>query len=128
MEQLDFFIAPVACAPKAPATKRSAAATSTGKLQTPVPKGLTIAEQLNRGIKVDFPKNTNAIRVTIGSKTIVILKADSDTLKSAGVATTVEFGTVKNDAKGHPIRKNFEPLATGNDGDTLGETLALSLQ
>ena len=111
MDQLDFFIAPVACAPKAPATKRSAAATSTGKLQTPVPQGLTIAAMLNRGIKITFPKDANAIRVTIGGKTIVILKADVDTLKSAGLATTIEFGLVKNDAKGHPIRKDFKAVA-----------------
>ena len=76
-----------------------------------VPAALSIAEQLNRGSKVDFPKNANAIRVTIGSKVTVILKADADTLKGAGVATAVEFGTVRNDTKGHPIRKGFEVLS-----------------
>lgn len=76
-----------------------------------VPAALSIAEALNLGNKVEFPKNANAIRITIGSKTTVILKADADTLKGAGVATAVEFGTVKNDAKGHPIRKGFEALA-----------------
>ena len=98
----------------------------------PAPKGLTVAEQLNRGIKVAFPKNANAIRVTIGSKTIVILKADADTLKGAGVATAVEFGTVRNDAKGHPVRKDFEALATTqsakivNAGPLSGGTLILA--
>lgn len=77
-----------------------------------VPQALSIAEQLNRGTKVDFPKNANAIRVAIGSKTTVILKADADTLKGAGVATAVEFGMVRNDSKGHPIRKGFEAMVT----------------
>jgi tRNA threonylcarbamoyladenosine modification (KEOPS) complex Pcc1 subunit len=35
---------------------------------------------LNLGSKVEFTKNANAIRITIGSRTIVILKADTDTL------------------------------------------------
>ena len=125
MQQLDFFIAPVTSVTKAPATKRVEARLSQ---QTPAPHGLTVAEALNRGTKVEFPKNANAVRVTIGSKTIVILKADADTLKGAGVATAVEFGTVRNDAKGHPIRKNFEMLAAFNDGKLIGGTLVLSLQ
>ncbi len=75
-----------------------------------VPPALSIAEQLNRGDKVEFPKDANAIRITIGNKITVILKPDADTLKGAGVATAVEFGTVKNDAKGHPIRKGFEAV------------------
>jgi len=108
--QLDFFIAPVARATNAPPVRR-VGATGSCKLQTPPPQGLTVAEQLNRGIKIAFPKDANAIRVTIGSKTTVIIKADADTLKGAGIATAVEFGTVKNDSKGHPIRKNFEVLA-----------------
>ena len=108
--QLDFFIAQVPRAPNAPVTKRVGATAGSTKLQTPPPQGLTVAEQLNRGIKVAFPKDANAIRVTIGTKTIVILKADADTLQGAGIATAVEFGTVKNDAKGHPIRKDFESV------------------
>ena len=111
MEQLDFFIATVPLAIKAPAKKRGGTAAGTATLQTPVPTGLTVAEQLNRGLKVAFPKDANAIRVTIGGKTTVILKADVDTLKGAGLATAVEFGLVKNDAKGHPIRKDFKALA-----------------
>jgi hypothetical protein len=75
-----------------------------------VPAPVSIAEQLNLGKQVQFPKNANAIRVTIGNKTTVILKPDVDTLKGVGVATAVEFGSVKNDAKGHPIRKGFEAL------------------
>ena len=111
MEQLDFFLAPVPRAPKASVTKR-VKATAAGKLQTPTQKGLTVAEQFNRGIKVAFPKNANAIRVTIGNKTTVILKMDADTLKGAGVATVIDFGMVKNDAKGHPIRKDFAVLTS----------------
>ena len=80
-----------------------------------VPQPLSIAEQLNLGTKVEFPKNTNAIRITIGGKTTVILKVDADTLKGAGVATVVEFGTVKNDAKGHPIRREFERLTANSN-------------
>ena len=110
MQQLDFFIAPVTRAIKAPPVKRVESTVAT-KPQLPTPKGLAVAEQLHRGIKIIFPPNANAIRVTIGHKTVVILKADVDTLKGAGVATAVEFGTVKNDAKGHPIRKDFKVLA-----------------
>lgn len=72
----------------------------------------SVAEQLNRGGKVAFPKEANAIRVTIAGKTTVVLKADADTLKGAGLATAVEFGVVRNDSKGHPLRKEFETLAT----------------
>ena len=99
--QLSFPFAPAPRATRARATKPA----------TMRVDGLNIAEALNRGSKVDFPKNANAIRVTIGSKTTVILKVDADTLKGAGVATAVEFGTVKNDAKGHPVRKGFSALA-----------------
>ena len=112
--QLNFPFAPVARASQAPATKpaskRAAATADAGRAPLPGPPELPVAEQLNRGIKVAFPKDTNAIRVTIDSKTIVILKADADILKGVGVATAVEFGTVKNDAKGHPIRKDFESV------------------
>ena len=112
--QLDFFLAPDPRVSKGPATqpatKRVVSASGVGKLPTPAAPGLTVAELLNRGDKVEFPKNANAVRATIGSKTIVILKADADTLKGAGVATTVEFGTVRNDAKGHPVRKDFAVL------------------
>ena len=125
MQQLDFFIAPVARATKAPSAKRVQVQI---KQQSPPPQGLTIAEMLNRGIKVAFPKDANAIRVTLGTKTTVILKADADTLKGAGIATAVEFGTVKNDSKGHPVRKNFEPLTAANDGNLSEGTLVLSLQ
>jgi len=100
--QLTFAFAPGTSATQAPVTKPA----------TMRVDGLNIAEALNRGSKVDFPKNANAIRVTFGSKTTVILKADADTLKGAGVATAVEFGAVKYDAKGHPVRKGFAALAT----------------
>ena len=116
--QLSFPFGPVPRATKAPVTKPA----------TMRVEGLTVAEALNRGTKVDFPKNANAVRVTIGNKTIVILKADADTLKGAGVATAVEFGVVKNDAKGHPIRKGFAALKAVNDGNLVGEVLVLSLQ
>ena len=123
--QLSFPFGPVSRATRARATK-------------PAPlrvEGLTVAEALNRGTKVDFPKNANAVRVAFGRKTTVILKADADTLKGAGVATMVEFGTVKNDRKGHPLRKNFEGLAaaarrTGRsvaDGTSFDEGLPLFL-
>ena len=134
--QLDFFAAPVPRATQAPATKNtglsSAAVTGAGKGLPPAAPGLTVAEMLNLGSKVEFPKNTNAIRVTIGNKTIVILKADADTLKGVGVAQAVEFGTVRNDAKGHPVRKEFEVWATTqspknvNDGVGSGGTLILA--
>jgi len=110
MQQLDFFIAPVTRVPKTPPAKRVGATAGSTKLQSPPPPGLTVAEMLNRGFAIMFPKDANAVRVTIGGKTIVILKSDADTLKGAGVATAVEFGTVKNDSKGHPIRKGFEVL------------------
>ena len=118
--QLSFPFAPLPRATRAPVAK-------------PATEALTVAEALNRGCRVAFPKNTNAVRVTIGSKTTVILKADADTLKGAGVATVVEFGTVKNDSKGHPIRKNFETLAAAalrvtrsvTDGISDEETLPL---
>ena len=127
--QLNFFFAPVTRATKAPATKRVVATAGAAKPPGPAPQPLSVAAQLNSGVKVAFPKNTNAIRVAFGSKTVVILKADADTLKGAGVATTVEFGTVKNDAKGHPNRKNFEAwTAPVNNDDPLAGTLALSLQ
>ncbi len=116
--QLSFPFGPVPRAAKAPATKPAIVQV----------QRLTVAEALNRGTKVDFPKNANAVRVTIGSKTIVILKADADTLKGAGVATAVEFGTVKNDAKGHPIRKGFAALKAVNDGNLVEGMLVLSLQ
>ena len=124
--QLDFFIAPVTRAAKAPSVKR-VAVTGSGKLQMPAPQGLTVAEMLNRGIKVAFPKDANAIRIALGTKTTVILKADADTLTGAGVATAVEFGAVRNDAKGHPVRKNFEPLAAVNDANRSEGALMLSL-
>ena len=126
--QLDLFITPVPRAIHAPATQRGprrmAGVPSADKMPPPVPQ-LTVAEMLNRGSKVEFPKNANAIRVTIGSKTIVILKADADTLKGVGVAQTVEFGTVRNDAKGHPIRKDFALVAADplQEGGLFGETL-----
>jgi hypothetical protein len=91
-------------------------------------EGLTVAEALNRGAKVDFPKNANAVRVTIGTKSVVVLKADTETLKGAGVATDVEFGTVKNDAKGHPIRRGFAALKAVKNGNLVGGALVLSLQ
>ena len=99
--QLTFQFAPATRAVKAPVAEPTTAA----------PEAVTVAEALNLGSKVAFPKNANAIRVTIGTKTVVILKADADTLKGAGVATMIEFGTVRNDSKGHPIRKGFEALA-----------------
>jgi len=135
--QLNFPFAPVPCASKAsatkPATKRIERLVNQPE---PAPIALTVAEQLHRGIKVGFPPHANAVRVTIGTKTIVILKADADTLQGAGVATAVEFGIVTNDAKGHPIRKNFAaatlgetaPLPIVNAGNSRGETLVLSLQ
>jgi len=129
--QLDFFITPVP-----PAThhgpRRGAVIPGADKLPPAAVPALTVAEMLNRGGKVEFPKNANALRATIGSKTIVILKADADTLKGVGVATTVEFGIVRNDAKGHPVRKDFEALATTqsakvvNDGELSGGTLILA--
>ena len=127
MQQLDFFLAQVSCAPKAQVTKRRETA-GAGKLQPPAPQVLTIAEQLNRGIKVAFPKEANAVRVTIGGKMTVILKTDADTLKGAGVATAVEFGIVKNDAKGHPIRKGFETLPAVNAVNSVEKVLVLTLQ
>jgi hypothetical protein len=93
--QLSFPFAPLPRAARVRATR-------------PAPDGLTVAEALNRGHKVAFPRNANAVRVTIGAKTTVVLKADVDTLKGAGAATVVEFGTIKNDAKGHPLRKQFK--------------------
>ena len=116
--QLSFPFAPVPRAIKARVTKPT----------TIRVEELTVAEALNRGAKVDFPKSANAVRVTIGSKTIVILKADTDTLKGAGVATVVEFGTIKNDAKGHPIRKGFAAWEAVNDGNLVEGELVLSLQ
>ncbi len=73
----------------------------------------SLAEALNRGLKVEFPANANALRVAFGSKSTVVLKADADTLKGVGVATAVEFGIVKNDAKGHPKRHEFVAVARG---------------
>jgi hypothetical protein len=78
-----------------------------------VPPPPSVAEQLHCGGKVEFPMAANAIRVTIDGKTAVILKADADTLKGAGVATTVEFGMVRNDSKGHPLRKEFQAVPAG---------------
>ena len=60
MQQLEFFVAPVPRTSKAPVTKRVSDTSATGKLQTPTQKGLTLAEQLNRGIKIAFPKDANA--------------------------------------------------------------------
>ena len=95
--QLDFAFTPLIPAAKVPASKLA-------------PQVLAVAVALDRGSKIEFPKNANAVRVSIGNKTTVILKADADTLKGVGIATAVEFGIVKNDAKGHPIRKEFETL------------------
>jgi hypothetical protein len=75
------------------------------------PQMLKIAVALNRGRKVAFPRNANAVRVTIGHNTAVILKEDADTLAGAGMATAIEFGVVRNDRRGHPIRATFEALA-----------------
>ena len=96
--QQSFAFAPLNGATKAPATKLA-------------PQALAAAVALDRGTKVEFPKNANAVRVVIGNKTTVILKPDADTLKGVGVATAVEFGIVKNDSKGHPIRKEFTAVA-----------------
>jgi hypothetical protein len=96
--QQSFAFAPLTGATKTPATKLA-------------PQALAVAVALDRGSKVEFPKNANAVRVVIDNKTTVILKPDADTLKGVGVATAVEFGIVKNDAKGHPIRKEFTALA-----------------
>ena len=54
-------------------TKRIEATAGSGKLLTPVPQGLTIAERLNRGVKFEFPKDANAVRVTIDGKMVVIV-------------------------------------------------------
>ena len=112
--QLDFFIAPVPRAIQAPVTHRArprvAVASHAGPVAAATGAQRTVAEMLDSGSPVEFPKNANAIRVTIGTKTIVLLKADADTLKGAGIASVVEFGTVRNDAKGHPVRKEFEVL------------------
>ena len=112
--QLDLFIAPVPRAIQAAATHRARPRVAIVSRAVPVPAAAvtqqTVAEMLDRGSPVEFPKNANAIRVTIGSKTIVLLKADADTLKGVGIASVVEFGTVRNDAKGHPVRKEFEVL------------------
>ena len=116
--QLSFPFAPVPRVAQARATKPA----------TLRVEGLSLAETLHRGIKVDFPKYANAVRVTIGGKTTVILKADADTLKGAGVATAVEFGTVRYDAKGHPVRKGFAALATINARNPVERALVLSLQ
>ena len=97
--QQSFAFAPLTGATKAPATKLA-------------PQALAVAVALDRGRKIEFPKNANAVRVVIDNKTTVILKPDADTLKGVGVATAVEFGIVKNDAKGHPIRKEFAAVAT----------------
>ena len=134
--QLNFPFAPVPRATQAPATRPVKRVAALVNQPSPAPTALTVAELLDRGSKVEFPKNANAVRVTIGSKTIVILKADADTLKGVGVATAVDFGIVKNDAKGHPLRKNFEALPepksgttpVDNAGDSLGGVLILSLQ
>ena len=72
---------------------------------------LKIAVALNRGRRIAFPKNANAVRVTVGHRTAVILKEDADTLEGAGMATAIEFGVVRNDRQGHPIRATFEALA-----------------
>ncbi len=82
-------------------------------LQAAEPGGgaLTVAEGLHQGRKVAFPKDANAVRVTIDGKTAVVLKQDADTLKGVGVATEVAFGTVKNDARGHPVWKSFRVLS-----------------
>jgi len=104
-------------ADKAVAIHKSAAntinaAADAGKLQTPAPKPLTVAELLNAGKPVEFPKGSNAIRATfLGGGKAIILKADADTLKNVGVATAIEFGTVKNDGKGHPMKDKFEAVA-----------------
>jgi hypothetical protein len=116
--QLSFPFAPVTRVAQARATKPA----------TLRVEGLSLAETLHRGIKVDFPKYANAVRVTFGTKTTIILKADADTLKGAGVATAVEFGTVKYDAKGHPIRKGFAALMAVKDGNPVEGALVLSLQ
>ena len=72
---------------------------------------LSVAEALHQGARFAFPKSANAVRVTIAGKSAVILKADTDTLRGVGVADQVEFGVVKNDAKGHPVLKSFQTLA-----------------
>jgi hypothetical protein len=79
-------------------------------------EAMTVAEALHRGEKVAFPKHANAIRVTVGDRTAVVLKTDADTLRGAGVATSVEFGTVKNDARGHPVWKSFRALVEAAGG------------
>ena len=104
-------------ATKTPATKPAEVAkpAEAGKLPTltPAPKPLTVAELLNAGKPIEFPKGSNAICATfLGKGKAVILKADVDTLKGVGIATDVEFGAVKNDAKGQPMRDKFEALTS----------------
>ena len=90
-------------------------------------EGLTVAEMLNRGVKVEFLSEKRQRHPRdFRSKSAVILKADADTLKGAGVATTVEFGTVKYDSRGHPIRKGFEVLPAAKDTNWFGGELVLS--
>ena len=77
----------------ADAAKAIAAEAAAGRLQTPPAKTPTLAEALNAGSKVKFPKGSNAVRVTVGNKSKVVVKKQADTLKGVGVETA-EFGTV----------------------------------
>jgi hypothetical protein len=69
---------------------------------------------LNSGKKIQWPAGTNAIKIRFpnGKKTIVV-RGDEDTLKGAGIdeKTSIVFGKVSFDRKGHPQRDQFKEIA-----------------
>jgi hypothetical protein len=97
--QQTFLFSPLTVTARAPVTKLA-------------PQLLKVAVALNAGRRIAFPKTANAVRVTIGRRSAVVLKEDADTLAGAGLASEIEFGVVRNDSKGHPLRETFKALAS----------------
>ncbi|NQU11918.1 hypothetical protein HQ590_14075 [bacterium] len=70
-----------------------------------------LAERLDAGMQVKWPRRANAVRAYFdGGKSTVLMRPDADTLRHTGCRSAV-FGWVPYDSKGRPRRERFEPVA-----------------
>jgi len=93
---------------------RSTSSTSHGG-KLPKTEPGSIAEMLNQGRKIHWPRRANAIRIRLpGGKCSVVLKGNEDTLRDAcgEEKAIVQFGFVPFDSKGRPKRERFKALDT----------------
>lgn len=73
---------------------------------------INLANALNAGHPVWWPKRTNAIRVRlINGKTATVLRGDEGTLRGTGIdeSALIEFGWVPFDRQRPPDRGRFTP-------------------